>query len=273
MKRLIFRFDIDTHKCIRDGVPRLLDISSQYDVPFTFFLNAGKAVSILDSLKRLNLKKSSSIEQCEMMSAMQKLGKTDYMMAAFINPRVSAYKPQIKQLLTSGCEVGLHGGRNHSLWGGNSDCWTIERVREELKWALSTLRKIEPHFGPKGFASPEWNSPESLPEILKELGFSYYADLRCLRQEPVKMGGTLPLIGVNLLGEPGGVAFFENCRVRNLTDDEIVHTVFDLFCELDTVILYDHPYYAGLNEEECICRLIETAKDNKILICKLEELL
>jgi Polysaccharide deacetylase. len=269
VRRLAFRFDIDTHKCIRDGVPKLLDISRQYDVPFTFFLNAGKAVSILDSLKKLYSKKSSSIEQYEMMSAMQKLGKIDYMIAAFTNPKISDYKSQIKRLLISGCEVGLHGGKNHSLWGGNSACWTIEKVREEVKWALNALREIEPHFMPKGFASPEWNSPECLSEILKELGFSYYADLRCLRQDPVKIGGTFPLIGVNLLGEPGGVAFFESCRVRNMTDDEIVHTVFDLICELETVILYDHPYYAGLNEAGCICRLIETARDNKIQICKL----
>lgn len=117
VRRLAFRFDIDTHKCIRDGVPKLLDISRQYDVPFTFFLNAGKAVSILDSLKKLYSKKSSSIEQYEMMSAMQKLGKIDYMIAAFTNPKISDYKSQIKRLLISGCEVGLHGGKNHSLWG------------------------------------------------------------------------------------------------------------------------------------------------------------
>lgn len=37
MNRLVFRFDVDTHKCIRDGVPNLLEISDEMDVPFTFF--------------------------------------------------------------------------------------------------------------------------------------------------------------------------------------------------------------------------------------------
>lgn len=49
-KRFVFRFDIDTHKCIRDGVPNLLAIFKEYNVPCTFFLNTGKSVSFWDSL-------------------------------------------------------------------------------------------------------------------------------------------------------------------------------------------------------------------------------
>ena len=43
--KLVCRFDIDTHKCIRDGVPNLLEISEERNVRFTFFLNAGRAIS------------------------------------------------------------------------------------------------------------------------------------------------------------------------------------------------------------------------------------
>ena len=275
MKRIAFRFDIDTHKCIRDGVPRLLNISRRYDVPFTFFLNMGKSVSFVDSLKECIFRKKvySNEGSPQVMTAMQKLGKIDYVIAALVNPNISSYKMQIKQLLVSGCEVGIHGGRNHAVWGKHSTQWNREKIREELLWALDRLKKIDPDYKPRGFASPEWNSPCILPEILKELGFSYYGDFRCFEQKPVKIDGILPMIGVNLLGEPGGVAFFENCRVRSMTDDEIVHTVFDLFDKLETVVLYDHPYYAGVNETRCICRLIETAKKKGIQVCSLEELL
>lgn len=273
MKKLVFRFDIDTHKCIRDGVPRLLAVANEYEVPFTFFLNCGKSISFINSLKSLVFGTNrEDSEKPEMMSAMQKLGMKDYLVAAFINPNISNYKAQIKQLLDSGCEIGLHGGRNHAIWGNKTE-WSEESVRQETVWALARVRKINPEFTPRGFASPEWNGPDFLPEILKEEGFTYYGDFRCVGQEPIKLDGILPIIGVNLLGEPGGVAFFENCRVRGLNDREIVRTIMDSFEKLDTVVLYDHPYYAGLNETGCIIKIIESAKSKGIQICKLEELI
>ena len=274
MKRLVFRFDVDTHKCIRDGVPRLLEISNKYDVPFTFFLNMGKSISIKDSLKNLLSQNKEEISNKipQMMSAFQKLGMKDYLIAAVINPNISNYKIQIEQLLGSKCEVGLHGGRNHATWANTVE-WSEEDIKDELQWALGKLKDIDADYKIKGFASPEWKSKEGLSEILKELGFVYCGDMRCLGEEPINRNDELLKIGVNLLGEPGGVAFFENCRVKGMTDDEIIEMVLSCFSELDTVVLYDHPYYAGIREIECIARLIEKAKNAGIQICKLEELM
>lgn len=238
------------------------------------FLNCGKSISLINSLKKcfFSGRSVSGAEAPQMMSAIKKLGIKDYIEAAVLNPNVSRYKSQIKQLLDSSCEVGLHGGRNHALWGGTNE-WNLNSVQEELYWSLNQLYQISKKYMPKGFASPEWNSPHFLPGVLKEMGFVYYGDLRCVEQEPIRLGGELPLIGVNLLGEPGGVAFFEYCRVNGLTDNEIVYAVMKSFEKLDTVILYDHPYYAGLNETDCICRIIESATNAGVKICKLEELL
>lgn len=274
MKRLVFRFDVDTHKCIREGVPKLLEISNKYDVPFTFFLNMGKSISIKNSLENLLLKKKENVsnETPQMMSAFQKLGMKDYLIAAVINPNISNYKIQIKQLLDSKCEVGLHGGRNHAIWANTVE-WNEEDIKGELQWALDRVKRIKADYKMKGFASPEWKSNKYLPRVLKELGFVYYGDMRCLGDKPINRNDELLKIGVNLLGEPGGVAFFESCRVKGMKDDEIVETVLNCFSELDTVVLYDHPYYAGVRETECIIQLIERAKNAGIQICKLEELI
>lgn len=275
MKKLVFRFDVDTHKCIRDGVPRLLEISNKYDVPFTFFLNMGKSISIKNSLENLLSKKkeNASDEIPQMMSAFQKLGMKDYLIAAVINPNISNYKIQIEQLLDSKCEVGLHGGRNHATWANTVE-WNEKNIKDELQWALGKLKNIKVDYKMKGFASPEWKSKEGLSKILKELGFVYCGDMRCLGEEPINRNDELLKIGVNLLGEPGGVAFFENCRVKGMTDDEIIEMVLSCFSELDTVVLYDHPYYAGVREIECISNLIEKIQERKdIEICKLEQLI
>lgn len=118
-KRLAFRFDIDTHKCIRDGVPALLDLARQEEVSYTFFLNCGRSISVLHSLSTV-VRRPNCVneEEVQMMSAIQKLGKRDYIIAATVNPIISNYRGVVREIVQSGSELGLHGGRNHARWGG-----------------------------------------------------------------------------------------------------------------------------------------------------------
>ncbi len=178
MKKLVFRFDIDTHKCIRDGVPNLLALAKEFQSGFSFFLNPGKAVSITESLKE-TIFRTKRDKQAECMSAMQKLGLADYAAAAVINPRLTKYKSIIRNLHDSCSELGIHGGRNHALWHKHAGEWEEPRVRNEISWALKKMRDVIPEYQPKGFASPGWTSPVQLEKVLADFGFLYCADFRC----------------------------------------------------------------------------------------------
>lgn len=270
-KKIVFRFDIDTHKCIRDGVPNLLALSAKYNVPFSFFLNTGRTISIKESIKSIVAKNNNEVK---MMSAMQKLGYMEYVYTALVNPKVSNYKNQVRNLLYSNCEVGIHGGRNHAIWQNHAIEWGREKVINELEYAIYNIKKIKPDYQLKGFASPAWVHPGCLDVILKEKGFLYSADFHEIGANPVIINDDFKTIGVNLLGEPGGVAFFENCRVKNYSTDKIVDIVMDFTDKHDTVILYDHPYYAGVKEVDCISKIIERIQSEKnVTICTLEQLL
>ena len=272
-KQLVISFDIDTHKCIRDGVPNLVKLANETGVKFTFFLNTGRSISVKESLKQLLGKTDGEVEAAAHMSAMQKLGKRDYLLAAIVNPKLRIYKKQIRELIDSGCEVGLHGGRNHALWACHSKDYSPEQIKAELKEAIDSIKKIDNRFAPKGFASPEWKSTDCLPGVLKELGFEYFRDNHGLDQEEIRYGKELPEMFVNLLGEPGGVAFFENERSNHRTTEEIVEDVLEAIQKHDTTVLYDHPYYAGGNEIETIRLIIECAKEQGIKIVTLGEVL
>lgn len=145
MKKLVFRFDIDTHKCIRDGVPNLLDIADYYNVCFTFFLNMGRAISLSDSIgglfsKKENLGDEVYSGQIQMMSALKKLGVKDYLEAAVLNPNLYHYKRQVSRLLESNCEVGIHGGRNHAIWHKHANEWDLEKLNAEIEWVFAKIR-------------------------------------------------------------------------------------------------------------------------------------
>lgn len=91
-EKKVFRFDIDTHKCIRKCVPNLLGLSDKYNVPFSFFLNMGKSISLKESIKSMVSKNNKERNEVQMMGAIQKLGFIEYVYIALINPNVSYYK-------------------------------------------------------------------------------------------------------------------------------------------------------------------------------------
>lgn len=270
MHKLVFRFDIDTHKCIRDGVPNLLRTADENGVPFTFFLNLGKAVSVKESIKEIVAHKTGEVE---MMTAREKLGNLDYLYAALVNPNLYRYRKQIRSLLGSGCEVGIHGGKNHALWGKYAGRWNTERIEREIDWAMSRIHEIDPAYKPEGFASPEWTTPEGIDEVLQKKNFAYYTDKRCSGSADIAdNSGRVPNIGVNMVGEPGGVAFFENCRVKGMKTEEIVMAVVRHAKTQPYTVLYDHPYYAGIKELAAIESIIKQAKSEGVQIVPLSDL-
>lgn len=274
MKKVVFRFDIDTHKCIRDGVPSLLMLSNKYNIPFTFFINTGRAVSLKESIFNLIKHDEEIHENIEMMSAVQKLGVFDYIYAAIVNPTIFQYKKQVKMLLDSNCEVGIHGGCNHAIWQKCALGWNTDKIKKELLYSINNIKEIKPNYNMGGFASPAWIHPMELDDVLNELGFLYDADFYKWGGDPISNKTQKITLGVNLVGEPGGVAFFENCRVKGYSTDKIVKIVMDFIDEHEITVLYDHPYYAGVKEIETISVLIEKMqKRDDIEICTLEQLI
>ncbi|MFT3982364.1 MAG: polysaccharide deacetylase family protein [Lachnospiraceae bacterium] len=253
MSKIVFRFDIDTHKCIRNGVPNLLNISKKYNVDFTFFLNTGRAIDICDSLKQNKSKKDA--EDC-MLSAKEKFGLLDYIECAIFNPDILNYKESVKRLLESSCEVGLHGGSNHALWHRNAKKWSKEKLAKEILQAISKIKKIDSSYNLSGFASPGWNRPSLLPDLLQEYNFLYYGDWYSYGEKNIINKDTNPtLVGVNLLSKNGGIAYFENCIALGMNSEEILLD-FIKFVETHPItIIYDHPYFAGCSLE--IQKIIE----------------
>lgn len=274
MKKVVFRFDIDTHKCIRDGVPNLLKIGEKYQVGFSFFLNVGKSISFINAAKDVITRNEKPMD-VYMMSAKEKLGMIDYLEAALLNPNLILYKESIRKLYNSCSEMGIHGGRNHMTWQKYADTWGRVKLEDEIDWALKMIKKVVPAYVPKGFASPGWTSVPQLDEILAKKGFLYCADYRCKgSKNVVKKGKYLPYLGVNLLGEPGGVAFFEYCRVQGYSSKQIVKIVMDNIERNEVTVLYDHPYYAGIKELKCISKIIELVQEKEnIEIVTLEKML
>lgn len=272
MRTLCIRFDIDTPTCLGEGVPRLLDMSARLDIRCTFFLSVGRAVSRSGALGRMITRSRARTPRATGFSSLHKLGAQRYARLALLNPWIGRSAPRLVERLAAEAEVGLHGGRNHDTWQNGAHTWSEARIADELDWALGWLggRGIRP----LGFSSPGWNDPPGLPALLAARGFIYRGDRHGsdLRGATEERPGFFNL-ATNLAGEPGGVAYIEHMRARGLTDAEIREAFRASLLDLgDDVVLYDHPYYAGLQAVPLLEDLVRVARDEGFRLVTMAEM-
>jgi len=108
MKYFCFRFDVDTPKCIKKGVPNLISFSKKLDVPFTFFINMGRGTSRWSYIKKtLPFGNKSIAHTTPKLSNLKKLGLWNYFLMALMNPKVGNSHPNIIKSLKKAPRIRL----------------------------------------------------------------------------------------------------------------------------------------------------------------------
>ncbi len=264
--RLIsLRFDVDSHRCVSDGMPSLLDLAAELDVRFTFFVNFGRLTSRPRALRRLLGRPSTEADgPVRKLPLREKLGTRDLVVATARNPLAgAAHLDVVRRAIDEGHDVGLHGGRNHRVWQDDASGWSQERVADEVAWGASFLSPFGGTAG-RGFSSPGWTTSDAIAEAVAEAGFAYLADRHGSDQSEVlrRVHGLLD-VPTNVLGEPGGVGWLEWCRASGDGDrdlrDRFARRLEDL-AGVGRAVVYDHPFHAGLADLDATGWLVEDAR-------------
>lgn len=274
-RSICFRFDVDTPKCLREGMPNLLSLAREMDVPFTFFVNPGRAIARRDLFARK--KKSTSRENITKLSVRDKQSIFNVLELLVRNPEIVAIDKQkiIAQAIAQGHEIGLHGGHNHALWQHGAHTWGYEKIMEEIEFGMSALHKA----GAKNitsFASPGWNSPASLVDIIPNKGIKLLADTHGATCDLLSrhLPSNLHSVNTNILGEPGGVGYIEHMAAMGRSNPEILE---DFESRLNhpgpTNVVYDHPGYSGTQKLSLLKEMIRIAKKNNLIHRKMRDLL
>ena len=271
MKICCFRFDADTHACVTRGMPALLGLAKSLDVRFTFFVNMGRGFN-----RRITLAKAFRRlvrgEKAAHVTAAAKLGLRDSLIAAALNPNAGPYAPEIlRAAAKAGHEIGVHGGRDHAEWELRAHTWTEDRVRSEILGSLEAMRKHS-ILETTSFASPAWNSPECLKEILPSLGFRILADTYDgSARGIVRAGRNLAIVPTNVTPGEGRAGYVETLRLRGLDESGIVaHFKKQLEEKEALAVVYDHPFYAGIHALPTLRAMITTALDAGFKISTLQ---
>lgn len=267
MKFLVLRFDIDTYKCIKRGVPNLLRLASEEQVTFTFFCNMGRAISRPAILRRLAraAKVRSRAGRHEKLPTLAKLGLGHTLFTLLCNPRVGMSCPDIvRQIDALGHDLGLHGGRNHGDWQNAFNGWSPERIRGEVSAGGMMFEKVL-RRPPVLFSSPGWQGSHILDAILREMGFKASANRHGAAENGIACQNGFCTLPTNLVGEPGGVAYFESLAARGLSGTAVIEDFRNrLNDDGDLYVLYDHPCFAGVEALDDVRRVVRSALEHGV---------
>lgn len=256
MTQLVLRFDVDTPRCVRAGMRALNRLSAEFEVPFVYFVNFGRAV---DLAARRERRPNDSGAEVQKLGTLQKQTVFDIAELLIRNPRlVDIGAAQIEAAAALGSEIGVHGGRNHGTWQWGYPGWDVTRIASEVEWSTKACEQLMGR-NPVGFSSPGWVSDERLAPLLSAAGYRYFADLHGTGEHGHADG--LVNFATMLTGEPGGVGYFESCVARGLTAGQMLGEIDAAVADYPApVILYDHPCFAGLRGRSLLRAVLEHAK-------------
>lgn len=275
--RAALRFDVDTHQCMHRGVPRLLELADEFQIPMTFFINMGRAVSYPGLARNLlapGSRAESQAEPATKLSSVEKLGFTGTLYTLLANPRVGLSSGLLPEIESRGHEIGLHGGRNHASWQNHAHAWTQDQLDREIQWGLRALKNAGVR-SVDSFASPGWTSPALLPGLLADNGLTVLADHHSRDHDArglLEAHSPVRSVNTNLLGEPAGVGYLEYCQARRLGFTEMACEVEQVISSFADVLMYDHPAYAGGNGLARLKALIATLKHHNSHFLTVEEM-
>lgn len=243
-----FRWDVDHHVCITDGLPGIRRVCRELGVVNTFFINMGRSTNLREWLGKGFAASKEKFEDMEAVHLIKKTGWSRFVLETVLSRPVGlSYVKALQTLQGEGHELGLHGGMDHVLWSRRFRELSEDVIAADVE---ASLGHFVNHFGkPSGFSAPGFKSDERLTALLDRLGFLYDGDAIGGEPHLANVDGrpsshwTIP---VTLAG-PRTIPFLEYHGARGTSEREILSELDRHLQSRGIVILYGHPSYEGIH--------------------------
>lgn len=248
------RVDIDTRKCLRKGVPILLDLLKKYKIKASFYIPVGGESTILELLRhrkneppRETIPKLTKLELLRMIIAPKNFAEEN--------------KHILKRILREGHELGVHGWK-HREWSCSLDKIDVDDRFSKM------VKKYESLLGrkPRSFAAPDFKTNERVLQALDEFNFIVASDLEGDEPFHPKMGKiTLKHVQVpiTIKGE-NNLPIIEYLALKRRSDEEIVNTVIKEIERRKLATFYIHPSFEVLQKLDVLENILRYVHENDI---------
>lgn len=306
---LALRFDVDSIRCIEEGIPRLRRLADEHQVRFTFFVNMGRSFNWLRTARHVLRGLvpgepdagggSTGVDDGDedrgirdetgdtplSLPTTRKLGWSAVLRTVVRNPMLGdVYRPTFDALHADGHELGLHGGTDHAIWQRGLDDLDADELEQLFRPAYETF---ESRYGkPLGFASPGFRYNREVLTLLDREGFRYASDMSGETPfrpplEPAESDGRSedpsrpPLhdhyqVPVNVLGE-GNVPLIEQGLARGVSEVDIVSEIVGRITRRPFALMYGHPYVEGIRAD-LLGRVLDAVQDRYDVVTMAEYL-
>ena len=254
---LAFRFDVDSVRCIEQGIPKLAAVARAHDVRFTFFVNMGYSFNWSHNLRHFARKyftpSTTSRPQtvAHSLPTSRKLGVGGVLKTVLLNPRLGdRYRKTFDELFRAGHELALHGGTDHVIWQRSLHRLSKDELTALFRPAYETFTA---RYGrPVGFACPGFVHNDDVLRLLDEYRFAYSSDMPGVEpfRPRLEDGQTCShyQVPVNVMGA-GNVPIIEEMLSLGGAHDQIVARCVEEIRGRDFALLYGHPYVEGVHAD------------------------
>ena len=276
MNTLAFRFDVDSVRCCRVGIPRLMEAAGRLGVRFTFYVNLGCTFNWKHTLRHVARKQlrraASSAPGPKSLPTLAKLGTAGVLETMLLNPRLGQrFRTTFDRLFEAGHELGLHGGTDHPLWQRALDELSDQQLDDLLRPAYENFRR---DYGkPRGLASPGFRYDDRVLCMTDSYGFEYGSDMPGEHPFRPSVGGRELdhyQVPVNVAGE-NTVPLIEQMMALGKGDDEIVGAAANAIRAREFALMYGHPFVEGVRAD-LIERIVREVRDTHQVVTVAEYL-
>lgn len=276
------KIDVDTERGTRIGVPNLISMLKELEIPATFLFslgpdNTGRAI------KRVF--RSGFLKKVSRTSVLSTYGLRTLLNGTLLPaPHIGKkHRGILHQAQQEGFEVGIHS-YDHQRWQDNIDFMSIDEIRTEFGLALNEFKRIF-NDNCKTAGAPGWQTNAKALTVYDEVSLMYASDCRGTLPFFPKIGEqvfrtlqiptTLPTLD-ELIGRPEIPADLNTHYLSLIKDD--VPNVMTVHAELEGMkySLWFKNFLIMLKQEnikfENMFTMAEKylAEPNKIPVCELK---
>jgi undecaprenyl phosphate-alpha-L-ara4FN deformylase len=173
---IALKVDVDTHRGLGEGVPRLMAMLADKGVTATFFIamgpdNSGRAIMRA-------LKNPGFLTKMRRTRALSMYGLRTVLSGTLLpaRPIALAFPQVMRDLAQAGFETGVHG-YEHVRWQDHLDELGAAGTTAEIDDGFEVYRAV---FGAdsRSFAAPAWRVSRHALEALRRKAIAYHSDTR-----------------------------------------------------------------------------------------------
>jgi len=187
--RLAVKLDVDTHRGLATGLPRLLDVFCHRRVPVSVYVAMGPDKSGR-ALRRF-LRHKGFARKMFQSGALRLYGIRTALYGTLLpGPEIArAFPHLLRRVVSEGHELGPHG-YDHVYWHDRLASLAEGQIAVEIDRALTVFREIV-GADPAGFAAPGWQCTAASLACLDRGPFAYHSSTRGVRPYRPRIDGVV----------------------------------------------------------------------------------